>query len=72
MKQIAHIVLNNYENDNRVRRAAKTSSELGLTTHIFALSNSKSKKFFMEGTINVNLLFIRTRFLPKNFFFPGY
>ena len=63
--KILHLVLNNYENDNRVRRAAECGHRLGAEVFIFALSKYKSQRVFNENGVNIRLLYLTTRFLPK-------
>jgi len=65
MIDILHIVLNNYRNDNRVRRAAEVGVNLGFNVSIFALSDDKKTSITDESGVIVTRIFLKTRDFSK-------
>lgn len=63
--KILHLVLNNYENDNRVRRAAECGYGVGAEVFIYALSKYKSIKVYNENGVYIRLFYLITRSWPK-------
>jgi len=65
MSDILHIVLNNYRNDNRVRRAAEVGLNLGFNVSVFALSDDKKTSITDESGVIVTRIFLKTRDFSK-------
>ncbi len=65
MAKILHLVLNDYENDNRVRRAAECAHEMGAEVFIYALSKFDTSKKYTQAGVNVYLFYLITRSWSK-------
>lgn len=72
LNKTLHIVLNNYENDNRVKRAAECSADLGFETTIYALSKSNKKILSKESNVSIRKFFLFTRFLNDKWLFKSF
>jgi glycosyltransferase involved in cell wall biosynthesis len=64
-KSVVLVVLNNFINDSRVLKTAKTLQAAGLTVRICALHDQGLPKFTDENGIQVHRIYLRTRKLPK-------
>jgi glycosyltransferase involved in cell wall biosynthesis len=65
MSNVLHIVLNNYKNDNRVRRAAEVGLNLGFNVSVFALSDDRKTSITDESGVIVTRVFLKTRHFSK-------
>ena len=66
MPSIIHIVLNDFSNDNRVRKAAECSSSLGLRTYVFALQPASTRSSFTSPAFITKNFSLITRHIPLN------
>jgi glycosyltransferase involved in cell wall biosynthesis len=69
MNRLLHIVLNDYINDNRVRRAAECGQRSGFDVTVFALSKYNKRIRVVNAGVNIVHFFIFLRKWPKSNFF---
>jgi len=65
MPRLLHLVLNDFTNDNRVRRAAECGRDAGYEVAVFALATPVLKGVAKRDGIAINRFDLRTRSLPK-------
>jgi glycosyltransferase involved in cell wall biosynthesis len=66
-KRVAHIVLSDFVNDNRVLRECLALREVGHEVEVFALKSARTQKHEVLEGIAVNRIALLTAFLPTAF-----
>lgn len=65
MPRLLHLVLNDFINDNRVKRAAECGKGAGYAVTVYALATPALKGVTEKDGIAINRFVLRTRSLPK-------